>query len=161
MAAEPVEAVIYLDGAPSAPADLEALPRRKRIDREPVQREIDPRFEQYARRIVQPLAGLEPVTYEPQLQLQEESMNRYATRTASPPAPMMRRRGRKRARKLKNAAPQGVPHLCPQCGSIARIDIHDPFRGRLHLSCNACFKMWQKEIAPSYAPAEESYLLRD
>jgi hypothetical protein len=37
-------------------------------------------------------------------------------------------------------------HLCPQCGALARIDIHDPIRGRIHLSCDSCFKMWQEKV---------------
>jgi hypothetical protein len=37
-------------------------------------------------------------------------------------------------------------HLCPQCGALARTDIHDPIRGRIHLSCDSCFKMWQEKV---------------
>ena len=37
-------------------------------------------------------------------------------------------------------------HSCPNCGAQARIDIHDPMRGRIHLSCDSCFKMWQERI---------------
>ena len=37
-------------------------------------------------------------------------------------------------------------HTCPQCGATARIDIHDPMRGRIHLSCDSCFKMWQERV---------------
>jgi hypothetical protein len=37
-------------------------------------------------------------------------------------------------------------HTCPQCGARARIDIHDPMRGRIHLSCDSCFKMWQQRV---------------
>ena len=37
-------------------------------------------------------------------------------------------------------------HTCPQCGAKARIDIHDPMRGRIHLSCDSCFKMWQERV---------------
>lgn len=37
-------------------------------------------------------------------------------------------------------------HLCPQCGALARIDIHDPIRGRIHLSCDSCFTMWQETV---------------
>jgi hypothetical protein len=37
-------------------------------------------------------------------------------------------------------------HLCPQCGAAARIDIHDPMRGRIHLSCHSCYKMWQEKV---------------
>ena len=37
-------------------------------------------------------------------------------------------------------------HTCPQCGALARIDIHDPLRGRIHLSCDSCFKMWQLQV---------------
>ena len=35
---------------------------------------------------------------------------------------------------------------CPHCGSRARVDIHDPMRGRIHLSCESCFKMWQQQV---------------
>ena len=37
-------------------------------------------------------------------------------------------------------------HLCPQCGAKAHVDIHDPLRGRVHLSCDNCFKMWQERV---------------
>jgi hypothetical protein len=37
-------------------------------------------------------------------------------------------------------------HLCPQCGALARVDLHDPIRGRIHLSCDSCFKMWQEKV---------------
>ena len=37
-------------------------------------------------------------------------------------------------------------HNCPQCGAKANIDIHDPMRGRIHLSCDSCFKMWQVRV---------------
>ena len=37
-------------------------------------------------------------------------------------------------------------HACPQCGAKANIDIHDPMRGRIHLSCDSCFKMWQVRV---------------
>jgi hypothetical protein len=37
-------------------------------------------------------------------------------------------------------------HACPQCGAKASIDIHDPMRGRIHLSCDSCFKMWQVRV---------------
>ncbi|MEO5839168.1 MAG: hypothetical protein ABIQ73_21065 [Acidimicrobiales bacterium] len=37
-------------------------------------------------------------------------------------------------------------HTCPQCGATARVDIHDPLRGRIHLSCDNCFKMWQERV---------------
>lgn len=37
-------------------------------------------------------------------------------------------------------------HTCPQCGAVARVDIHDPMRGRIHLSCDSCFKMWQERV---------------
>ena len=37
-------------------------------------------------------------------------------------------------------------HVCPQCGAAARIDIHDPMRGRIHLSCDSCYKMWQEKV---------------
>jgi len=37
-------------------------------------------------------------------------------------------------------------HICPQCGAKANVDIHDPMRGRVHLSCDACFKMWQVRV---------------
>ena len=38
-------------------------------------------------------------------------------------------------------------HTCPQCGARAIVDIHDPARGRLHLSCGSCFNMWQERVA--------------
>jgi hypothetical protein len=38
-------------------------------------------------------------------------------------------------------------HTCPQCGALASVDIHDPMRGRIHLSCDSCFKMWQERVA--------------
>ena len=37
-------------------------------------------------------------------------------------------------------------HTCPHCGARASIDIHDPMRGRIHLSCESCFKMWQQQV---------------
>ena len=37
-------------------------------------------------------------------------------------------------------------HTCPQCGTMASLDIHDPMRGRIHLSCDSCFKMWQVRV---------------
>ena len=37
-------------------------------------------------------------------------------------------------------------HICPQCGAKANVDIHDPMRGRVHLSCDSCFKMWQVRV---------------
>jgi hypothetical protein len=37
-------------------------------------------------------------------------------------------------------------HTCPQCGAKANLDIHDPMRGRIHLSCDSCFKMWQVRV---------------
>ena len=37
-------------------------------------------------------------------------------------------------------------HICPQCGAKANLDIHDPMRGRVHLSCDSCFKMWQVRV---------------
>jgi hypothetical protein len=37
-------------------------------------------------------------------------------------------------------------HTCPQCGAKASLDIHDPMRGRIHLSCDSCFKMWQVRV---------------
>lgn len=135
-----------------------ALPRREPLDIEPLRRVVDPRFEQYARRHAAPLAN-EPVTAPSPPE--EVRMNRYTLRNAAQPAPMARRRGRKHSRRQKDMAPRPTQHLCPQCGSVARIDIHDPFRGRLHLSCNVCFKMWQKEIEPTYTASEDSYLLRD
>jgi hypothetical protein len=49
---------------------------------------------------------------------------------------------------LRDDLPPSVAaeHLCPQCGTVARIDIHDPMRGRIHLSCDSCFKMWQEKV---------------
>ena len=38
-------------------------------------------------------------------------------------------------------------HTCPDCGARASVDIHDPMRGRIHLSCDSCFKMWQLRVA--------------
>jgi hypothetical protein len=29
---------------------------------------------------------------------------------------------------------------------VANLDIHDPMRGRVHLSCDSCFKMWQVRV---------------
>jgi hypothetical protein len=40
-------------------------------------------------------------------------------------------------------------HNCPQCGAKANVDIHDPMRGRIHLSCDSCFKMWQVRVEPT------------
>ncbi|HUP76786.1 MAG TPA: hypothetical protein VM282_27370 [Acidimicrobiales bacterium] len=37
-------------------------------------------------------------------------------------------------------------HRCPQCGAVASVDIHDPMRGRVHLSCDSCFQMWQVRV---------------
>jgi hypothetical protein len=48
-------------------------------------------------------------------------------------------------------------HVCPQCGSTARIDIHDPVRGRIHLSCDSCFKMWQEKVE-STVDIDEPYM---
>jgi hypothetical protein len=45
-----------------------------------------------------------------------------------------------------NNTTAAVEHVCPQCGAAARIDIHDPVRGRIHLSCDSCFKMWQERV---------------
>jgi hypothetical protein len=40
-------------------------------------------------------------------------------------------------------------HVCPQCGAKANVDIHDPVRGRVHLSCDSCFKLWQVRVEPT------------
>jgi hypothetical protein len=48
-------------------------------------------------------------------------------------------------------------HTCPQCGAKARIDIHDPMRGRIHLSCNSCFKMWQQRVETT-AHSDEPFM---
>jgi hypothetical protein len=52
-------------------------------------------------------------------------------------------------------------HTCPSCGGTARIDIHDPFRGRIHLSCSACFRMWQETFDAAPREADESAMMRD
>ena len=49
---------------------------------------------------------------------------------------------------------------CERCGSDARIDIHDPFRGRMHLSCHTCYRMWQVTIEPTIA-RDDSLRMRD
>jgi len=132
------EVVLILDPAPSDPSPSTALPRRTPLVQAPARREIDPRFEQYARRVLEPADTGRPAA-EPTPQ--EQPMNRYRSLNAAQPTPTAGWRGRRHARQ-KTAAPRAAQHLCPQCGSIARIDIHDPFRGRLHLSCNVCFKTW-------------------
>ena len=48
-------------------------------------------------------------------------------------------------------------HVCPQCGAVARIDIHDPMRGRIHLSCDSCYKMWQEKVE-STVHLDEPYM---
>ena len=63
---------------------------------------------------------------------------------AEEPAPLFRAEG-------AFAAEAPLPriddeHNCPQCGAKANIDIHDPMRGRIHLSCDSCFKMWQVRV---------------
>lgn len=63
--------------------------------------------------------------------------------------PLERRRERLERRGAKNAEVTGPAHLCPRCGGEARVDIADPGRAQIHLSCDSCFKMWQQ-------PAEES-----
>jgi hypothetical protein len=37
---------------------------------------------------------------------------------------------------------------CPSCGGTARVDIYDPWRGLLHMSCDSCFRMWQEVEMP-------------
>ncbi|MEO8695470.1 MAG: hypothetical protein ABI658_18250 [Acidimicrobiales bacterium] len=48
-------------------------------------------------------------------------------------------------------------HNCPQCGATARVDIHDPLRGRVHLSCADCFKMWQERVETT-ADSDEPFM---
>ena len=50
------------------------------------------------------------------------------------------------ARDVAVPADVAAEHECPQCGAAARIDIHDPMRGRIHLSCDKCYKMWQEKV---------------
>lgn len=52
-----------------------------------------------------------------------------------------------RSRRLADVPPSA--RVCPRCGDLARLDINDRTRGVLHLSCDACFKMWQVERTSS------------
>lgn len=54
-------------------------------------------------------------------------------------------------------ASDAAEQRCPQCGGPARIDIHDPMRGRIHLSCDACYKMWQTKVE-STVDLDEPYM---
>ena len=53
-------------------------------------------------------------------------------------------------RAARTAEPMVERHFCEHCGMPARIDIHDQLRGRMHLSCHGCFRMWQIEVAPTF-----------
>ncbi|HEX7094670.1 MAG TPA: hypothetical protein VF183_02225 [Acidimicrobiales bacterium] len=55
------------------------------------------------------------------------------------------------ARRLADIPPES--RACPRCGEPARLDINDRTRGVLHLSCDACFKMWQVPSKPSTSTA--------
>lgn len=61
---------------------------------------------------------------------------------------------------LRHEVKPGASRECPACGAPARIDIHDPVRGRMHLSCNSCYKMWQ-EHTDAVENAHESITMRD
>lgn len=77
-------------------------------------------------------------------------------RASIPPRPTLGMR-RLRAKSQGRTVPV---HECPGCGAAARVDIHDPFRGRMHLSCPSCYRMWQEEFTP-VGHDDESALMRD
>jgi hypothetical protein len=58
---------------------------------------------------------------------------------------------------LRVGVSEATAHFCPQCGATARIDIHDPIRGRIHLSCDSCYKMWQERV-DSTVSIDEPYM---
>jgi hypothetical protein len=59
------------------------------------------------------------------------------------------------AKRTKSAPdPTTAERTCPSCGGEARVDIYDPWRGLLHMSCDACFRMWQEVEMPEIPALE-------
>jgi hypothetical protein len=59
------------------------------------------------------------------------------------------------AKRTKSASdPTTAERTCPSCGGEARVDIYDPWRGLLHMSCDACFRMWQEVEMPEIPALE-------
>lgn len=61
------------------------------------------------------------------------------------------------AKRTKGSSdPTTADRTCPSCGGEARVDIYDPWRGLLHMSCDACFRMWQEVEMPDIPALETS-----
>lgn len=145
-----IDAEIVLDG-PSADALLERWSHRVIADVHDRQEKADGLF----RRMVDPMQPPR-ITFGP-IDLRDETASRAeGAATTQPrteePAPLFH--FDTPADVLRRA---DDVHTCPQCGAIAHVDIHDPLRGRIHLSCDNCFKMWQERVEAT-AGSDEPFM---
>ena len=146
-----IDAEIVLDG-PSADALLERWSHSVIADVQDRQEKADGLF----RRMVDPMQSPR-ITFGP-IDLRDEIVSRAEGAATAParteePAPLFH---------LDTPAEVVLRraddvHTCPQCGATAHVDIHDPLRGRIHLSCDNCFKMWQERVE-STAASDEPFM---
>lgn len=125
-----VDAEIILDG-PSADVLLDRWSHNVTADEQDRQERLDGLYRRMADAAKQPRVTFGPIDLRDQV-----------VAPAEDPAPLFRveRPAEVVLRRVDDE------HLCPQCGAAARVDIHDPMRGRIHLSCDSCYKMWQERV---------------
>lgn len=127
-----VDAEIVFDG-PSADALLERWSDDVSADVHDRQEKVDGLY----RRMVDATQQHPRITFGP-IDLRDEVIA-----PIEEPAPLFRDPSAEAAAPLPRA---DAEHRCPQCGAVANVDIHDPMRGRVHLSCDSCFKMWKVRV---------------
>jgi hypothetical protein len=128
-----IDAEIVFDG-PSADALLERWSEDVSADVHDRQEKVDGLY----RRMVDATQQYPRITFGP-IDLRDEVI----APPAEEPAPLFRDSTVEAPAPLPRADSE---HRCPQCGAVANLDIHDPMRGRVHLSCDSCFKMWQVRV---------------
>ena len=128
-----IDAEIVLEGS-SADALLDRWSEGVSADAHDHQERVDSLYQRMVDATQQPRITFGPIDLRDEINLVH----------AEEPAPLFRSEV---AAKVAAPLPRvDDEHTCPQCGARASLDIHDPMRGRIHLSCDSCFKMWQVRV---------------